>query len=381
MEINDLNLCYCLNAFDFNTLKYSEKFLEIHNHFNQIRKDLNYTKPFALGLWTNAKFIQELQSKEFLNFIKDFLKKNNYYVFTLNAFPYGDFHNKPVKAKVYRPDWRDEKRMLFTCKSADFLSELLPLTVQGSISTVPGAYKYDLNDLNKDTELIAKHFIKTAECFARIYERTGKRIYLAVEMEPDCLWESPQEFIEFYHKYLADNKYASEYIGVCYDTSHQELLQRLAPGDGLQLLIDNNIKIAKIQLSTALKTKRADISAFDALKLFSEPVYLHQTRVFSSDGKILHSFSDIPNEMLDSYEGFFCSHFHVPLFTDYISDTLMPAKSELQIVLAKLKEDPKICNNIEIETYTYGVLPQILNKHSLIENITKEYKWVIKSLI
>ena len=380
MKINNFNLCYCLNAFDLDNFNYSEKFLEIHNHFAELRQQLDYCNPLALGLWTNAKFIEELQLNSFLDFIKSFLETNNYYVFTLNAFPYGVFHNQPVKAKVYKPDWRDKKRMSFTCKSADFLSELLPLEIQGSISTVPGAYKFDLNDVNEDISLISKHLIQTAEHFARIYEQTGKKIYLAVEMEPDCLWESPQEFIEFYHENLADDKYASEYIGVCYDTSHQELLQRTMPGEGLQLLIDNNIKIAKIQLSAGVKSKNVGLAALGELKVFSEAIYLHQTRKFAPNGKIIQQFRDIPNEIQDSNDGYLCSHFHIPLFSESISDALIPAKSELLMVLDKLKKTPEICDNIEIETYTYGVLPKIFNKHSLINNITKEYEWVIKSL-
>jgi hypothetical protein len=380
MKINNLNLCYCLNAFNLPTLENEKKFSKIHNCFNKVRNSINFNECFALGLWTNAKFIDQCKYHGFLDYIKKFLKEYNYSVFTLNAFPYGEFHNIKVKEKVYRPDWRDQKRLDFTCNSADILNELLPLGVQGSISSVPGAYKYDLKNLPIDNLLIAKHLIKTAEYFSRIYENTGKKIILALEMEPDCLWESPVEFVEFYQKYLSENKYATEYIGVCYDTSHQELIHRLNPGSGLQFFIDNNIKIAKIQLSAALKTKQATILDFQDLKSFDEYVYLHQTRLFSSTGNIMKSFRDIPETFNGATDGFLSSHFHIPVFIEDISDRLLPAKSELKAVLNLLKKTPKICSNIEIETYTYNVLPQILNKQTLIENITEEYKWIIKSL-
>ena len=44
------------------------------------------------------------------------------YVFTINGFPYGAFHGTPVKAEVYRPDWRDPERLRYTNQLADLLA-------------------------------------------------------------------------------------------------------------------------------------------------------------------------------------------------------------------------------------------------------------------
>jgi len=41
---------------------------------------------------------------------------------------------------------------------------------------------------------------------------------------------------------------------------------------------------------------------------------------------------------------------------------------------------PEICSNIEIETYTYAVLPKSIKGQSLEESIAREYQWVTKQL-
>ena len=73
---------------------------------------------------------------------KDFLADGDFYVFTINAFPYGPFHGQPVKEQVYEPDWRDAGAPALTQPVLPtFLAELLPEGIEGSISTVPGAFK------------------------------------------------------------------------------------------------------------------------------------------------------------------------------------------------------------------------------------------------
>ena len=80
---------------------------------------------------------------EALREFRDFLARNRMYVFTINGFPYGTFHDTRVKEAVYLPDWRDPERLRYTNQLADLLAQLLPddPAIEGSISTVPGAYK------------------------------------------------------------------------------------------------------------------------------------------------------------------------------------------------------------------------------------------------
>ena len=45
--------------------------------------------------------------------------RSGLYVFTINGFPYGPFHGQPVKAAVYRPDWREAERGRYTADLAE----------------------------------------------------------------------------------------------------------------------------------------------------------------------------------------------------------------------------------------------------------------------
>jgi rRNA pseudouridine-1189 N-methylase Emg1 (Nep1/Mra1 family) len=67
-----------------------------------------------------------LQEKsQLLNFRK-WLDDNNSYVFTINGFPYGEFHNTCVKEKVFLPDWSSEERLEYTNVLFNILSEIVP---------------------------------------------------------------------------------------------------------------------------------------------------------------------------------------------------------------------------------------------------------------
>lgn len=381
MKFKNANLCYSLNVFPSED-NLSLRLKNIGDKFNKIRRslDLADVTPFALGFWSDAVFVEQMKEEKNLQIVKEFLDQNNFYVFTVNAFPYGQFHSTKVKEKVYSPDWTTSKRRDFTCNAADFLANLIPEKTNGSISTLPGGYKQALaQSSNQDYEkIIAENLLYVANHLATLHKTTGSEIVLGIEMEPDCLWDNTADFIEFFNKYFGNDSVGRQYLGVCYDTAHQELTDA-SPGEGLALLQHNGIKIAKIQLSAALKTADATLSGFDALKPFSDKVYLHQTRLFSSHGKILEQYSDIPEATsCDAGESkYLISHFHLPLFCLDLPGNISVVNKELFAVLEQLKKSPEICSNIEIETYTYNVLPKSLDHREIEESIALEYKWVL----
>jgi len=381
LKLDKSDLCYSLNVFPSDH-DIAARLKHIGNKFNKIRQSLGLNEKtlFALGFWADAIFVEQMKETKNLQKVQQFLEQNNFYVFTVNAFPYGQFHSAKVKEKVYIPDWTTAKRRDFTCDAADFLANLIPADTPGSISTLPGGYKKALyGSQNQDFEkIIAKNLLYVANHLANLHKKTKSEIILGVEMEPDCLWEDTAEFVEFFNKYLADDSFARRYIGVCYDTAHQELLDT-PPGNGLYLLQKNRIKIAKVQLSTALKTDNAELSGFDSLQSFADEVYLHQTRLFNTNGEIIKKFSDIPIKTSYKIEekGYLVSHFHLPLFCSDLTDNISTANEELQAVLEFLKKSPEICKNIEIETYTYNVLPEAFENRQIEDNIAREYKWVL----
>lgn len=374
MKITDqLHLCYSLNVYPGSTLE--NKINIIENKIPQIRDEINWkTSPFAIGLWLDSKTIDEIDESK-TDQLKEFLNRHNLYTFTANAFPYGTFHGENVKTNVYSPDWRSLERVNYTCKVADVLCNLLADDITGSISTLPGSYSSWISD-EKEISLIAQNILKVASHLKCIYKKTGKKIILAIEMEPDCLWENPGQFIAFFNKYIRQHKELAKYVGVCYDTCHQELLNN-PPGSGLRMIINADITIAKIQFSAAIIAK----SRKDYLEtVFQDNVYLHQTRSIDKSGK-LKKYSDLQEAIKNGNTSIpWLIHYHVPIYCDQLGGGLQAAKDEMIETLRIIKSTPEICSNIEIETYTYSILPEHLKPCSIEKSISKEYNWLIDKI-
>jgi hypothetical protein len=372
MKISDnQHLCYSLNVYPGTGL--DRKLDTLRNAVPKIRKNIRHrkfaTEPFAAGLWLDIQTVNELQDKARLEELKRVLDESGLYVFTVNAFPYGEFHGRIIKKKVYEPDWATDERLKYTCMVADILSELLPEGVSGSISTLPGTYGKVSADKSR---LIADNLLRCTDYLKELEERKGKRIVLAVEMEPDCLWDSPEGFAEFYSRNISGSE-SAEYLGVCYDTCHQELLKN-KPGEGLDILCEARVPIAKIQLSSAIRALSADSK--QALEhYFNDDVYLHQTCAGEQ------RFPDLPEALASAGRNSdWKIHYHVPVYGEHLNDGLRTASEELEAVLKKIKQGDISCSHLEIETYTYSVLPDELRKLSLEESIAAEYDWVLDKL-
>jgi len=72
---------------------------------------------------------------------KKWLEQNDCYIFTINGFPFGQFHGSRVKEQVYLPDWTSPERLAYTNLLFDLLAQLVPSGVAGSVSTLPGSFK------------------------------------------------------------------------------------------------------------------------------------------------------------------------------------------------------------------------------------------------
>ncbi|HCE47045.1 MAG TPA: hypothetical protein DET40_26150 [Lentisphaeria bacterium] len=373
MKINaKAHLCYSMNVFAEKDWLAEDS--EIRKTVLRLRREVtgSDSAKFAIGMWLDAATACEFRKKANLQGFKKWLSSNNLYVFTFNAFPYGNFHGRPVKKEVYLPDWTTKERLKYTCMIADILAELLPPGVTGSLSTLPGAYKANVNS-EKQVAKVAANLQAATNHLRSIHGKTGKKIILGIEPEPDCLWESPFEFIEFYNKYFFSRVREKKYLGICYDTCHQEVLFG-KPGEGLRNLIRNKIPIAKFQLSAALKAPTH--GSKKALAKFADEVYLHQTRVLEKDGTVSR-YLDLPDAMRSAdRKRPWIVHYHIPIFTSKLPGGLIAAKQELEEIL----KTAGASSNLEIETYTFSVLPDKMKKLGLINSMKKEYDWVISGL-
>jgi hypothetical protein len=259
----------------------------------------------------------------------------------------------------------------------DLLAQLLPEGMEGSVSTLPGSFKEFISGGEQEIQ-IRKNVFRCVEHISRVSEKSKRKLHLGLEPEPLGLFENSAETISFFEKLRAENKNDSrlkEFLGVNYDCCHFAI-EFEEPPNALAAFQKAGIKINKIHLSSALKTK-ATREARAALKDFADDVYLHQVIARDENGK-LKFFRDLPDAFAikNSQWEEWRIHFHVPLHTP----TILPFENtndHLLGVLNWLAKNPKLCSHLEMETYTWEVLPPELKSRGVVEQLVAEYNWIL----
>jgi hypothetical protein len=133
------HLTYCTSVHP------GESLAEVHEllarHVTAVKARVSPQAPFGVGLRLSARAAHELEQPQALAELQALLAREQLYVFTLNGFPYGPFHGRPVKERVYLPDWRAPERLDYSVRLAELLAALLPPDAIGSVSSVPGAFR------------------------------------------------------------------------------------------------------------------------------------------------------------------------------------------------------------------------------------------------
>ena len=365
---------YCLNIHPGETLAAVSN--AITEYALRVKTRIAPDNHYPLGLRLSAIAVEELSAPDALDLFKASLEYNSLYATGINGFPYGTFHGTAVKSAVYQPDWSTKARVNYSMKLCSVLSALLPDKMNGNISTVPLGYK---TELNTDSErLFVENISVMADFLSQLHQETGKRVTLAIEPEPDCVIDNSDELIAWFERFYDANNAAREYIGVCLDTCHFAV-EFEDPLEVMQKLEAARIRIERIQLSSAISTTISEDS-ITALTPFIDQVYLHQTKIQLAGGEII-SLPDLTEENLQvalQYTG--CNlrtHFHVPLFfegTAILQSTHTDLSSEFFTHAVK-KNYP-----LEIETYTFDVLPPSIKPKNIIDSLVMEHEWVTERL-
>lgn len=387
-----LQLTYCLNIHPGET--WTENFAAIRDKATAVRNSVAPDLPFGLGLRLGATAAHELSDPHRIGDFKAFLAEMGLYVFTINGFPFGRFHGGAVKEKVYQPDWRSNERRDYTVRLADILMELLPADVSGSISTVPVSFKGWITGA-EDRELALHRLVDVVGFIERIHQRKHRDIHLGLEPEPACFLETTAECVDFF-KYVWQagapllasrlgitrtqaEEALRQRLGVCFDTCHVALqFENLA--EAWDTYRAEGIRISKVQVSAALACEPSPAS-IAALAPFAEGTYLHQTVARRADG-LLRRWTDLPAALEalpreDDIAEVRC-HFHVPLFWDG-GDALGSTRDQIGNDFVKRLRSG-CCEHLEIETYTFDVLPPEIRPGSVVESIAREYAWTLDRL-
>ncbi len=391
-----VHLTYCSNIHP------GESWTEVRGNFDRyvvaVRDRLMPEGDFGVGLRLSARAAAELSEPSVLAEFRDFLHRNRMYVFTLNGFPYGNFHGTRVKEDVYLPDWRDPERLRYSDLLANLLAELLPdpspgnPAIEGSVSTVPGAFKPALTG-PLDVAIIVEHLLRHVAHLVELRSRTGRLIALALEPEPHCLLETIDEAIVFFERELhgkaavrrtmeltgldraAAVRALHDHLGVCLDLCHAAV-EFEHPAGCIRRLGQAGIRVHKMQISAGLRLPTLDADALEALKRFDDPVYLHQVVQQGPGG--LSRFADLP-AALESLKGSTAGlewrvHFHVPIFLDRLAP-FASTQSFVRDVLAIHRSRP-VSAHLEVETYTWDVLPEPFRSGAVDVAVARELEWV-----
>lgn len=362
MSLSTLPLSYCTNLHPGQTVFEICSGLEEH----AIPARELFGKPMAAGLWIPAAAVEEIHSnRDELEKLRTILQDGELVCYTLNTFPYGNFHSERVKEQVYLPDWTSNNRLEYTASCAHILSILMPEGVEGSLSTVPLGFKQLPRNEDFLTDCIAQ-LLKLANRLDEIHDETGKVIRLAIEPEPLCVLETTAETIAFFATLydaassLGLLEVAQRHLGVCYDVCHQAVeFEDVA--ESIAQLTGNGIRINKVHITCALRlpSPGEQATARQQLSTFVEQRYLHQTFARTPAGTV--SQLDLTKEFCaDPPQDFAAAdewriHFHVPVNREQVGE-LFTTRDDLRQALqavAALEYAP----HLEVETYTWGVLP------------------------
>jgi hypothetical protein len=383
MKLNHgLHLAYCTNI--HRGEDWRETFDALKTHTLAVRRRVCPERPYAIGLRLSNQAARELSVPGTLREFQQWLEQNQCYVFTINGFPFGRFHGARVKEQVYAPDWTSPERLAYTNLLFDLLAQLVPPGIEGSVSTLPGSFKEFINRPEQEKE-IRDNLWRCVEHIAKLSRATGRKLHLGLEPEPLGWFETSGETIRFFESMRAehpDDPRLNDHLGVNYDTCHLAV-EFEEPQDAIAALHKNGIKISKLHLSSALKV-RPTARVRQALAAFGDDIYLHQVVVRTAEGKRL-VYRDLAPALAapDAFENPGATewriHFHIPLHSSG-TDWYEPTADHVLGVLDLLKENPELCTHLEMETYTWEVLPPELKNRSVVDQLGAEYEWTVARL-
>jgi hypothetical protein len=325
--------------------------------------------------------------------LKQFFADQDLYLYTANAFVYGVFKKQVIKEDVYEPDWQTPERREYTKQVATLLADLAPEGINPSIQSAPLGFKPKVTG----DDVVAAYTSNVIEVVAHLVQletQTGKTVTLGLEPEPRCYLETTDETITYFTNHLfspqtaerlakATGLHAADaaaamkrHMGVVFDIGHQSVGYEDIPAS-LHKLVAAGVPIVKLQEAASMYIPDVTQKTVDALQTFAKTIYLSQT-CQKKDGQTTWFLN-----LEDAFEAFqkdpgpreWRTHFHVPVFLTDLGGGFGTTRFALEQALAVHKQTP-LSTHLEIETYTWDVLPDHLKTGDIVEYVTRELDWV-----
>jgi sugar phosphate isomerase/epimerase len=364
----------------------------------QVKARVSPDQPFGVSLRLSADSARTLAGDAARRGeLKTFLADNDLYLYTVNAFPYGPFKGRIVKEDVYEPDWRSEERTAYTIDVADVLADVAPEGSSPSIQTAPLGFKPRVSGPDVVSSY-TEHVLRVVAHLVELENETGRTVTLAIEPEPYCYLETTDETIEYFTTHLYSGAGASalaalagipvseahaalrRHVGIVFDTCHQAVeYEDIA--DSLHKLVAAGIPIFKLQEAAAVQVPVVTQETVDALARYAETIYLTQT-MEKRNGEV-KAFLNLEDALAaweeDPGPREWRVHFHVPVFLDDLG-AFRSTRFAIEDALAVHKAQP-LSRQLEIETYTWDVLPDNLKTGDIVDYVCREIEWVRGQLL
>ncbi|MGE3165980.1 MAG: metabolite traffic protein EboE [Planctomycetota bacterium] len=357
-----------------------------------VRDRVRADGPFGIAPRVGRTLLRELAAPRAAADLRARLEERGLFALTVNAFPLQDFHARRVKEQVYSPPWTTRERAVLTQRAADLLAILAPDGLTATISTLGGTYR-SWGHEQRDFERMAGHYLLTVRHLAEIERRTGKRLVLTVEPEPDTTLETADDVVALVDRFLrpklaeviarplrlaraAAADLFQRHFQVNLDVCHQSVLFR-DPVQEWRKLEAAGLSVGKLHLTSALALERPGrrASAFQELRHYDEPRYLHQFAARREDHTLVRGadLSHLDAVDLRDVTEVRC-HFHVPLSSARIGRLgTTRADTERALRFALRHPQPPA---LVIETYTWPLLASGRSPERQIRGIAREYRWV-----
>ena len=383
---------YCTNVHAGDSLDLTKANLQ--RHALAVKAEVSPHQPLGVGLWLSAKAARDLKSAGGAAGFAEWLRESGLNVFTLNGFPYGDFHRRVVKHQVYEPDWRRQERLDFTIDLAEILEAILPAGGEGSISTLPLGWGQWLTS-DDDFARCAANLKAVVRYLAEVEGRCGTLIHVDLEPEPGCSLQTSRNVVGFFTEHLLTGEaddLVRRHLRVCHDICHGAVMFE----DQARILArydEIGLAVGKVQVSSAVRVRFDELepadrrAAVEQLRQFDEERYLHQTMVNRPQGPeaepALTFFEDLTDALGDlpsraDAAGQWRIHFHVPIFLERFG-LLQTTRDEIERCLELLGDRPEV-RHFEVETYAWDVLPAHLKGETLAADIARELRWLQRAL-
>lgn len=369
-----MHLSYCTNVHPAEDLLGIVR--QLDEHAGTVRRAAGLDR-LGVGLWMPAGVASTLSADPGARAVlAAALERNGLELRTVNAFPYRGFHDDVVKLAVYRPDWTTPERLSYTLECARALAALLPEGAEGSISTLPLGWRegWDATASRAAEENLAR----LVEGLAALRRETGRTVRVGIEPEPGCILDDVADVVAWLGARPA--LIADGLLGLCLDTCHLAV-SFADPAAVVEAATAAGVRIVKVQASVALEVSDPGApGALEALRPFAEERYVHQVR--SASGT--HAADDLP-EVLTAVEPWpvgeaWRVHVHIPLHARP-AEPLRATTEVLRAAVDAVLAAPHGADaHLDVETYTWSVLPASLQPDTLAGGIAAELRWVRENL-